>query len=106
MPLIILFILNLEACLDKLATIVLVGDKLGIAEVGVLRDECLFLEVLGFASAHKNYFHYFYHSTSQLNNRLSNNKIGASKKARRNGREEKRRLAKDELEVFGLKELR
>jgi hypothetical protein len=71
MPLIILFVLNLEACLDELATIVLVGDELGVAEVGVFGDEGLLLEVLGFASAHKNYLHYFYHSTSHLQNRLS-----------------------------------
>lgn len=72
MPLIILLILNLEASLDELAAIVLVGGELGIAEVGVLRDEGLLLGVLGFASAHKNYLHYLYHSTSQLQNLLSN----------------------------------
>jgi hypothetical protein len=52
MPFIVLLVLNLELSLDKLAAVVLAGEQLGVAEVGVFGDECLLLDILGLTSSH------------------------------------------------------
>lgn len=54
-PLIILIVLNLEPSLDKLAAVVFAGEQFGVIKVGMLRDECLFLEILGLTSSHQRF---------------------------------------------------
>lgn len=49
-PLIVLFVLNLEAGLDPLG--LLVRDYLGVFETGVFGDELLLLQILRFAASH------------------------------------------------------
>jgi hypothetical protein len=76
-PVIVLLVLGLEPGLDELAAVVLVGEELGVAEVGVLGDEGLLLDVLGFASSHKIYLLYF---ITQLDHPHSSSTVIKSKR--------------------------